>query len=388
MQTIQDLHEKIFSECQNILEILSDCSRAEDLIESADLIQELEKRINLLRTLQNYTEDYSAASNLHLQKTADAPQDLEDEQFESQIHDIVENEFHEALVSSAQDESLEDARNETLETDSHDSSDQYFSEKKATHQQKSEQILVSEQLNEIEEFENEISDDNSGDAAFEVEENIVNTLEGQSSDLHHPMEDDLQTKQFAAQNDEMFTETSNADHLVSSIKEEAQTEEKKYEDRGKILDINKEEQTKETLASEQQFEDLEAYHREKKFRLASIKGLKSVQQIFEEDPLVAPAPAENKDTGSILKTNVPTDYMEAAKQKPEFRLDLNDRMAFTKMLFAGSQSALNDAVTQLNQCRNIDEAKEFLSDLYYARKWEKVDEYAQRLWILVENKFL
>ena len=80
--------------------------------------------------------------------------------------------------------------------------------------------------------------------------------------------------------------------------------------------------------------------------------------------------------------------MEAAKQKPEFRLDLNDRMAFTKMLFAGSQSALNDAVTQLNQCRNIDEAKEFLSDLYYARKWEKVDEYAQRLWILVENKFL
>ncbi len=34
------------------------------------------------------------------------------------------------------------------------------------------------------------------------------------------------------------------------------------------------------------------------------------------------------------------------------------------------------------------EAKEYLSDLYYERKWNKVDEYAQRLWRLVENKFL
>jgi hypothetical protein len=30
----------------------------------------------------------------------------------------------------------------------------------------------------------------------------------------------------------------------------------------------------------------------------------------------------------------------------------------------------------------------YLSEVYYDKGWEKVDEYAQRLWSLVENKFL
>ena len=63
-------------------------------------------------------------------------------------------------------------------------------------------------------------------------------------------------------------------------------------------------------------------------------------------------------------------------------------MAFTKMLFGGSQTDLNIAISVLNQFKSLDEAKEYLSDLYYDRGWENVDEYAQRLWILVENKFL
>ncbi len=49
------------------------------------------------------------------------------------------------------------------------------------------------------------------------------------------------------------------------------------------------------------------------------------------NPQEKPITAVKEDTGSILKTNIPTEYMEAEKQKPEFRLDLNDRMAFTKL---------------------------------------------------------
>jgi hypothetical protein len=37
-----------------------------------------------------------------------------------------------------------------------------------------------------------------------------------------------------------------------------------------------------------------------------------------------------EDTGSILKSNIPTHFMEAEKLKPEFKLDLNDRIAFSK----------------------------------------------------------
>jgi hypothetical protein len=139
----------------------------------------------------------------------------------------------------------------------------------------------------------------------------------------------------------------------------------------------------------------EAYQQEKKIKLAHIKGLKAVQTLFDDDHLERTLPSEKtppaekkEDTGSILKTNIPTDFMEAEKKKPEFKLDLNDRIAFSKMLFGGSQSELNEVVNNLNSFRTLEEAKEYLSDLYYAKKWSKVDEYAQRLWILVENKFL
>ena len=79
--------------------------------------------------------------------------------------------------------------------------------------------------------------------------------------------------------------------------------------------------------------------------------------------------------------------MEAEKAKQIFRLDLNDRIAFTKKLFSGSQTDLNNAVSRLNDFETLDEAKEYLSEIYYEKGWEKEDEFAQRLWSLVESKF-
>ena len=84
---------------------------------------------------------------------------------------------------------------------------------------------------------------------------------------------------------------------------------------------------------------------------------------------------------------MPTSYMEAEKPKKDFKLDLNDRIAFTKELFGGSQTELNEAIKILNSFKSVDEAKEYLSDLYYQKNWKKSDDYAQRLWALVENKF-
>ena len=128
---------------------------------------------------------------------------------------------------------------------------------------------------------------------------------------------------------------------------------------------------------------------EKKFKLANIKGLKIAKSLFDDDhleDLVVHPPKQ--DPGSLLKNNVPTDYMEAPKPKPEFKLDLNDRIAFSQHLFDGSQSELNQVVATLNSFNSLDKAQEFLSDVYYERDWKKVDNYAQRLWSLVENRFL
>jgi hypothetical protein len=212
-------------------------------------------------------------------------------------------------------------------------------------------------------------------------------------------------EQFVASNvsieqGEMATETSNVENILSEIKNDHSEETKEESilaevyDRRKIVEIDKpvREET-DKHPSDESFENLEEYHREKKIKLANIKGMKAVQSLFDDDHLELSkeektSPVVKEDSGSILKSNIPTQFMEADKLKPEFKLDLNDRLAFTKMLFEGSQTDLNDTVYQLNKFRTLEEAKEYLSDLYYERKWNKVDEYAQRLWILVENKFL
>ena len=281
-----------------------------------------------------------------------------------------------------------------------------------------EEAIFNNQLNEIDEFENEISDESVAND-FEEEEQILSNYESAKANenssekfpnmfeseqledeiLIEKSENESVSDDFKYDEDEIMTENSNVESILTEIKKDTETHEEDVlisedRDRRKIVEINKPTAESDKPASDESFENLEAYQQEKKIRLANIKGLKSIQTLFDDDhlereiPQEKPAAVIKEDTGSLLKTNIPTDYMEAEKQKPEFRLDLNDRMAFTKLLFGGSQTDLNHAVAELNRCRNLEEAKEYLSDLYYDRKWDKVDEYAQRLWILVENKFL
>jgi hypothetical protein len=289
-----------------------------------------------------------------------------------------------------------------------------------------EEVVFNNQLNEIDEFENEVSDDQGSVEGFEEEEKIQDNFESNvknGAEVSEPIpsifdteilddeeeilveetEERFMTSNAMIEQGEMATDTSNVENIVSEIKNEAFVEERQEQsvlaeinDRRKIVEINRpvSESEKEKLASDESFENLEDYQNEKKIKLANIKGMKAVQSLFDDDhlerelPKEKTIPVEKEDTGSILKTNIPTNFMEAGKPKPEFRLDLNDRIAFSKMLFGGSQSEMNEVINNLNSFGTLEDAKEYLSDLYYHKKWSKVDEYAQRLWILVENKFL
>ena len=333
--------------------------------------------------------------------------------FNEQLNEIEEEESSEEVsqVLSFVDEDriLENS----VPEDENDIDEEIFDQKVTE-----EEAIFNNQLNEIDEFENEISDETVSNN-FEEEEQILKNYESaQTSDasaekipsmfepeeldneiLIEESENESVSDDFKYDEDEMITENSNVESILTEIKKDTETNEEEAvinedADRRKIVEIDKPVNESEKPASDESFENLEAYRQEKKIRLANIRGLKNIQTLFDDDPLERevpqekPAPVVKEETGSLLKTNIPTDYMEADKQKPEFRLDLNDRMAFTKLLFGGSQTDLNQAVTELNRCRNLEEAKEYLSELYYDRKWNKVDEYAQRLWILVENKFL
>ena len=182
-------------------------------------------------------------------------------------------------------------------------------------------------------------------------------------------------------------------HYAEKIAEKERLFQEQEERRRKIVEFNKEHETKpvdENSVFENKTE--EQHHHDKKFKLANIKGLKtSVQNLFDEDPLekLEKQQIEPKvDSGSLLKTNIPTDFMEAEKMKPEFKLDLNDRVAFTKVLFKGDENELKHTIDKLNSFKDIEDARKYLSDIYYEKEWNKADEYAQRLWSLVENKFM
>ncbi len=473
MQNIQDLKEKIFFESRNIIGILDKVSHVDELSSKLDLVEELVERISFLRLLEKniayfggenfspvpennenvyrsgendeVTEEEAIFNNelneINEKESGSYPDQVTEEEaiFNNQLNEIVEEELHETLVNFAEEnkeadvqemlnENLDvfnDLPNENHEPENPDTSaepgnfpdkekipaesDDDIHEEISNDEKTEQEVVFNNQLNEIDEFENEISD-NDGEIlnSFEEEERILNNYESSSKQEERPAEesgDPLFSSQMMEQG-EMASDTSGAENIVNDLKKEAVEEEKQEEsvlaeinDRRKIVDIDTPvSEEKEEKKSDESFENIEAYHaynQDKKIKLANIRGLKAVQSLFDDDhferelPAKIPASAENKEeTGSILKTNIPTDFMEAEKKKPEFKLDLNDRIAFSKTLFGGSQSELNEVVANLNSFKTLEEAKEYLSDLYYSRKWNKVDEYAQRLWILVENKFL
>jgi hypothetical protein len=375
----------------------------------------------LHETLVNFAEENSEPE-INGNSETKIHNDVTEEEaiFNNQLNEIDENE-----PSDYSGSALNFVDEERILADSEPENDDDIHEGMFNDETTEEEAIFNNQLNEIDEFENQVSDNdedvlNDFDEEEKIQDNFESVVKNEDSKETIPsifdteiLDDDEEilveetenqfiTPNISMEQGEMATDTSNVENILAEIKHDAVVEEKQEQtilaeinDRRKIVDINKPQVEKENYPSDESFENLEQYHQEKKIKLANIKGMKAVQSLFDDDhldrdmPTEKPAPVEKKeDTGSILKTNIPTDFMEAEKAKPEFRLDLNDRIAFTKTLFGGSQTELNEVVGQLNSFRTLEEAKEYLSDLYYHKKWSKVDEYAQRLWILVENKFL
>lgn len=475
----------ILDKISNVDELISRQDLVDELANRISFLKLLEKNLEYFEN-ENFSSTEKNSENFLSQPFIESNYEVEEEEaifnnqlneigenqeyrvteeeaiFNNQLNEIVEEELHETLVNFVEENTNsetiisndtqvdKDVFNEQLEEiDEHNipentdetlnfideervlanakpENDDDIDENMFSREHTEEEAVFNNQLNEIDEFENEVSDDQGDLNDFDEEENIRNNFD---SDIKNeekteitetipgifdtePIDEDLLIEENEAdftvseamiEHGEMAADTSNVESIVTEIRHEAAVEEKQetilaeINDRRKIVEIDRPapEKEKDKPASDESFENLEAYQQEKKIKLAHIKGLKAVQTLFDDDHLERTLPSEKtpaaekkEDSGSILKTNIPTDFMEAEKKKPEFKLDLNDRIAFSKMLFGGSQSELNEVVNNLNSFRTLEEAKEYLSDLYYAKKWSKVDEYAQRLWILVENKFL
>lgn len=348
IQNLQDIQEKIFFESKNILETLGKITSQEELLNKQDLILELTERVAFLKVL-NKNKDFLTQKN-------------DSEPIDNQF---INNNIGDSTGSN-QDRFLE---GDILEEG-----------------QIEEEVIFT---NEINESENYSDDSQKINAGLEAEKNVEKNL----TSSEEPKEEFFEIDNESKVSEEIVI---NDEEILPTYEERVAQKEKEFlemEDRRrKIVEISKHEPT-ETLAVEPvQAQEKPQSAIEKKFKLASIKGIKAVKNLFDEDPLekVEEEETENRETesGSILKTNIATDFMEATKKRPEFRIDFNDKIAFTKLLFGGDEAELKKMVEQLNSYEHLEDARQFLSEVYYKKDWRNVDEYAQRLWTLVENKFL
>ena len=392
MQNWRESYDKVFEEMKNLLSELSKSHTYEDILTKENEINQLYQKFSFLKVSQNFEFSSTEIEPLQIIENQLTNYDsnlisVEDFEEENKVAEIVveETEVHDIFDDVPEVEEVHsfeeiDAREDLVE----------------------ETVLENEPVNEIDEVQNEEQIDeviSEISTPLNVIEDIINeseeTIETQTPEeilLEEPTEklEPMQDSQFsfAMEKEQPIAEVSNDDYEARLAEKEAKLKELE-ENRRKIVEFSKEntqpkENTQKVYESQTQAES-----HDKKFKLAHIKGLKIAKSLFDDDhleELEKPSPVQN--SGSLLKNNVPTDYMEAPKPKPEFKLDLNDRIAFSQYLFNGSQSELNQVVSILNSFNSLEKAKEFLSDIYYEREWKKVDNYAQRLWTLVENRFL
>lgn len=341
MQNLQDLQDKILFETKNILSSLSQIDSKEELLAKQDLFVEVTDRIAFLRIL-----------------------DLNKDAFLSEENSTVTND---------------------LEVNNQNN----FDEINLNEELIEEEVQFTNEINNIseEEFEVELLAVESENNSAEVQNVEMKVFENVENPIF------VEEQKIEEVNIPLLVEQDESDYherVLQKEKEFLESEER----RRTIVEFNKQDLPQSIVTEPFEEEIFDNHLADRKFKLANIKGLKAVQYIFDEDPLAnfkeeqSHIDEKSVDAGSILKTNISTEFMEAEKKKPEFKIDFNDKIAFTKLLFNGNETELKDTIAHLNSYENIEDARQYLSDIYYQKDWSKADEYAQRLWNLVENKFM
>jgi hypothetical protein len=327
MQNLLELEEKIFFECQNILDSLSKINSKDELLSKQELFYKLTERISFLKLLEKNQEIFRTESIL--------------QPSEQEVDALTENEM---LIDKGD---LPQPEDEELE-----------------------EVIFNNELNEIEPLD-----------TVEVQTSEETPKKHSESHFNNSEIEEIPNQSI---DDEPIAELIKEDVVPETIIE---TPSDNTENRGKIIDF--ENKIVPSVEKTEIDKEENTFHTEQKVNLAPIKGMKIIESLFDDDPLERiQENTPNTPKSNIITSSDVANVSTPSKKNIEFRLDMNDKIAFSKNLFGGSQSEMNDTINILNSFKTLDEAKEYLSDIYYEKKWEKVDDYAQRLWTLVENKFL
>ena len=378
MYNLQDIEDKIFFECKNILDSLAKVNSKDELLVKQELFYEVSERIAFLKVL---------SKNNSFFETEEVT-----ERFDTQNLTPISESYSDMTTDYVAEDAME------------------------------EEVLFTNQLNDIDADEIEVENPNNAgeySVALEVEDEISEPYEKEVEPLVDEVDDELIQEETNENISQFIIDSEPVFSFVSEIKDEETLEEEPiqqeeleavYDDNNSVefssepvlaeISVNDEpvqmnepelleekRMVVETHVSEHQ--DVEVpgsvEQADGKLKLANIKSLKNIESLFDDEHFEAVAPVS---TQAPAGTSTVAEINQTARHLTELKLDLNDKLAFSKMLFNGSQADLNDTIRILNSIQDVEQAKIYLSDLYYDRNWDKVDDYAQRLWTLVENKFL
>lgn len=379
MQNSHDIQDRILEDVKKIASDIASVESTAGLITNYQKVQELYEKVAFLKMLEVESIDIHQRKNeLEAMIEANPTHDKSEEALEKERE--VEAEFEEDLTKDEASVEIAEITDEEIPT-----------EKVNAVIPKTENIIEND-YSEEEEYVNTL-DENQHEAPEEIvaEEEQTEPVAETEEISEEPKEDEsiteteaepvIESSTVAEEEEGVLNETETTEETVSTEEEQTNDEEevaKEPEYQIKELFVREEEGAENS--------DEEAAH---KVKLASIKGLKPISR--EEITNIT----ENNDVPEKVNEYVNTEESpaftptnaNATVQTGQFRLDLNDRMAFLKKLFNNDEIEMKYVLERLNEARNLDDAKEYLSDLYYDRDWKPVDEYAQRLWSLVESRF-
>jgi hypothetical protein len=232
---------------------------------------------------------------------------------------------------------------------------------------------------------------NATESKEELVEKIKNAAKEKVDDVvlevvEEKQEDEITEVESITEKNEKIVEELPIDKEVVVVVETVAVEVKEtiVEDFSTTLDVTKGEAAVNEII-EQPFDELE-------------QTLFAAQTVVEEkvikDKKAITLEEELDDTISV---EVAADLFEKPEIKKSLndqlqqniQIGLNDRIAFVKNLFDGSQEEFNRVVSQLNTIKTEKEAKKFINKMVKPDyNWANQEEYEERFFALIERKFI
>ncbi|MFD2568616.1 hypothetical protein [Pseudotenacibaculum haliotis] len=232
------------------------------------------------------------------------------------------------------------------------------------------------------------------EVAAKAEESIV-----EEEIIRHELEEIAEAKEEEEIEEEIEVKEVEQEEKIEEVVEPEAEQAEEVVEEGTVEEVQETEEKEEEIVepTAEEVEEPEPIVEEKEEEVieAQEELFPTEEEIIEEEKEEEKPSLENELQDTIA-VDVVADLFENAPKKSlndklhgDIQIGLNDRIAFVKNLFDGSQEDFNRVVSQLNTFKTEKEAKKFISKMVKPDyDWTEKEEFEERFMNIVERKFL